>query len=279
MTIAPRRIWLVADDYGMSPAVSAAIRDLLARGRLSATSVMMASPGCDDAAARSLAALREAGKPIAIGLHVTLTGPFRPLTRNFAPLRDGAFLPLAPLMARALLGRLDPAPFAAEIAAQLAAFTAAFGRPPDYVDGHQHAQLMPTVRDAFLDAVKTAAPHAWVRQCGMGAPPLRRLADPKGLLLDGLSRGFRTRAAARGIATKPAFAGTYDFSATRPLGELFAGFFAGLPDGGVVMCHPGEVDDALRRLDPVTDQRAREYAFLAGDAFADLLQAQGVALR
>jgi len=46
-----------------------------------------------------------------------------------------------------------------------------------------------------------------------------------------------------------------------------------------VMCHPGEVDDTLRRLDPVTDQRAREYAFLAGDAFADLLRSQGVALK
>jgi predicted glycoside hydrolase/deacetylase ChbG (UPF0249 family) len=277
--LAERRIWLVADDYGISPAVSAAIRDLLARGRLSATSVMMASPGVDAAAVQDVIALRNAGKPIAIGLHVTLTGPFRPLTRTFTPLRDGTFLPLAPLMARALLGRLDPAPFAAEIAAQLAAFETAFGRPPDYVDGHQHAQLMPTVRDAFLDAVKAAAPGAWVRQCGMAAPPLRRLADPKGLLLDQLSRGFRARAAARGIATNPAFAGTYDFSATQPLDVLFAAFFAGLPDGGVVMCHPGEVDDTLRRLDPVTDQRAREYAFLASDAFADLMRAQGIALR
>src|SRR5215470_11243074 len=109
----------------MSPAVSAAIRELLGRGRLSATSVMMTSPGCSDDDVRSLVALRDAGKPIAIGLHVTLTGPFRPLTQGFAPLRDGAFLPLAPLMARALLGRLDPAPFAVEIAAQLAAFAAA----------------------------------------------------------------------------------------------------------------------------------------------------------
>jgi hypothetical protein len=231
--VTERRIWLVADDYGMSPAVSAAIRDLLARGRLSATSVMMASPGCSDDDVRSLAALRDAGTPIAIGLHATLTGPFRPLTQNFVPLRDGAFLPLAQLMTRALLGRLDPAPFASEIAAQLAAFRAAFGRPPDYVDGHQHAQLMPAVRDAFLDAVKTAAPRAWVRQCGMAAALRQRLADPKGLLLDQLSRGFRARAAARGIATNPAFAGTYDFSASRPLGALFAGFFAGLPDGAI----------------------------------------------
>ena len=49
---------------------------------------------------------------------------------------------------------------------QLAAFKELFGRAPDFVDGHQHAQLFPQVRDAFLRAVKEAAPGAWVRQGG-----------------------------------------------------------------------------------------------------------------
>lgn len=34
---APRRIWLCADDYGISPGVNRAIRDLIERGRLNAT--------------------------------------------------------------------------------------------------------------------------------------------------------------------------------------------------------------------------------------------------
>lgn len=270
-----RRIWLVADDYGMSPAVSAAIRDLVARGRLSATSVMVVAPSFTPAEALSLATRDGAATRVAIGLHLTLTAPFRPLTPGFAPARRGAFLPIGAMMARALLGRLDRAPIAAEIAAQLAAFHDAFGRAPDYVDGHQHVHLLPTVRDALLAAVQAQAPHAWVRQCGSVAP---RVTDPKGLLLDRLSRGFRARAAARGVRTNPAFAGTYDFSDKMPFAERFARFLDGLPDGGVVMCHPGHVDDELKRLDPVTDQRAREYAYFAGDDFAALLRAQGVAL-
>jgi predicted glycoside hydrolase/deacetylase ChbG (UPF0249 family) len=273
-----RRIWLVADDYAISPAVSTAIRDLAARGRLSATSVMVAAPSFDHAQAESLAAVAAGATRVAIGLHVTLTAPFRPLTKTFTPLREGAFLPLSTMMARAFVGRLDRAALDAEIAAQLAAFTAAFGRPPDYLDGHQHVQLMPTVRDAFLAAVKTAAPRAWVRQCGSAAAPLRRLADPKGVLLDRLSRSFRARAEAHGIRTNPGFAGTYDFGNARPYGALFARFLDGLPDGGLVMCHPGKVDDELRRLDPVTDQRAREYAYFAGDDFAALLQTEDVTL-
>ena len=272
---ARRRIWLVADDYGISPAVSAAIRDLLARGRLSATSVMVAAPSFDRAQALPLAALDIATTRVAIGLHVTLTAPFRPLTPDFAPTRGGAFLPLAALMARAFLGRLDRARIAAEVAAQLKTFAAAFGRPPDFVDGHQHVQLLPIVGEALLAATKQAAPCAWVRQCGRVT---RTLSDPKGLLLDRLSRRFRARADALGIRANPAFAGTYNFAGKPTMAALFPRFLDGLPDGSVVMCHPGEVDDELRRLDPVTDQRAREYAYFAGDDFAALLRAQGVAL-
>ena len=52
--IAPsRRIWLCADDYGISPGVNRAIRDLIKRGRLNATSVMVVGPaiGRDEVAA------------------------------------------------------------------------------------------------------------------------------------------------------------------------------------------------------------------------------------
>jgi predicted glycoside hydrolase/deacetylase ChbG (UPF0249 family) len=273
-----RRIWLVADDYGISPAVSAAIRDLVVRGRLNATSVMVAAPSFERSEALPLTMLNIAATRVAIGLHVTLTAPFRPLSPAFAPVRRGAFPQLPILMARAWLGRLDRATVAAEIAAQFAAFRAAFGRPPDFVDGHQHVQLLPVVGEALLAVMTEAAPRAWVRQCGRVAGPLQHLADPKGFLLDRLSRRFRASAEAFGVRTNPAFAGTYDFSARLPLPELFAQFLDGLPDGSVVMCHPGDVDDELRRLDPVTDQRAREYAYFAGDEFAALLRAQGVTL-
>ena len=39
-----RRLWLCADDYGIAPGVNAAIRDLIERGRLNATSVMVVAP-------------------------------------------------------------------------------------------------------------------------------------------------------------------------------------------------------------------------------------------
>ena len=56
------------------------------------------------------------------------------------------------------------------------------------------------------------------------------------------------------------------------------GFLDETPEGGLVMCHPGFVDETLISLDPLTDQREREYAFLAGDDFLPLLAANKVTL-
>jgi predicted glycoside hydrolase/deacetylase ChbG (UPF0249 family) len=80
------------------------------------------------------------------------------------------------------------------------------------------------------------------------------------------------------VGTNPAFAGTYSFAPGADYAALFPGFLDGLPDGGVVMCHPGKVDDELRRLDPLTDLRQREYDYFLGDDFLRLLAAQDVAL-
>ena len=51
-----------------------------------------------------------------------------------------------------------------------------------------------------------------------------------------------------------------------------------MPEGAVVMCHPGFVDQELRDLDPLTTLREREYAFFVSEAFPALLARHGVAL-
>ena len=273
-----RRIWLCADDYGISPGVNRAIRDLIARGRLNATSVMVVGSSLGREEVAGLQAAAAASPRCAIGLHATLTAPFHPLTMHFRPLDGGMFLPFPRLLRAGLSRRLDPEIIRAELMIQLATFKDLFGRAPDFVDGHQHAQLYPQVRDAFLDAVKEAAPAAWVRQCGRNAPLVQRLGAPKALILDVLGAQFRKRAARAGLAVNPGFAGAYDFTRRQDFGLLMRQFLDGMPDHGVVMCHPGFVDDALRELDPLTDQREHEHAYLAGDGFPELLVANGVTL-
>jgi chitin disaccharide deacetylase len=274
----PRRIWLCADDYGISPGVNRAIRDLIERGRLNATSVMMVGPSIGRDEAGALAAAAANSPRCAIGVHVTLTAPFRPLTMHFRPLDGGMFLSFQKLLRAGLLRRLDPEIIHAELKVQLAAFIEMFGRAPDFVDGHQHAQLFPQVRDAFLAAVKEAAPNAWVRQGGRSQAFIRRLGMPKALVLDLLSGPFRARAARAEIAFNPGFAGAYDFSRQPDFGVLMRQFLDGLPDGGLIMCHPGFADETLVSLDPFTVQREHEHAFLAGEHFPKLLAANNVTL-
>ena len=278
MSEAARRIWLCADDYGISPGVNRAIRDLIERGRLNATSVMMVTPaiGRDEAARLQEAAAKSAR--CAIGLHVTLTAPFRPLTMHFRPLRDELFLPFPKLLRAGMLRRIDPEIIRAEVAMQLNAFRDLFGRAPDFVDGHQHVQLYPQVRDGVLAAVREKAPDAWVRQARRNQPLSQRLGRPKALVLDHLSTQFRRRATRAGIAHNPAFSGAYDFLKTSDFGALMAEFLDGLPEGGVIMCHPGFVDDVLIGLDPFTTGREVEHAYLAGEDFPRLLEANKVTL-
>jgi predicted glycoside hydrolase/deacetylase ChbG (UPF0249 family) len=272
-----RRIWLCADDYGISPAVNAAIRDLVLQGRINATSVMVVAPSFKRSEALSLAILNAGTKRVAIGLHLTLTGPFKPLSEGYAPLHKGEFLPLAATLRAAILRRLKPEKIAVEAAAQIKAFEAAFGRLPDFIDGHQHVHLFPQARDAVLNVAKDRVPQAWIRQCGR---PVKVAAgrDRKAWLLDLLSRSFRRKARKLNLTVNPAFAGTYDFNAKPDFAALFPTFLDGLPAGSVVMCHPGHVDDELRRLDPLTTLREAEYAYFAGEVFPDVLRSKGITL-
>jgi len=278
MSQAAHRIWLCADDFGISPAVNTAIRDLVVQGRLNATSALVAAPSFHSGEAAALDMPNARERRVAIGLHLAFTAPLRPLSKGFKTLREGAFPPLATTARLALTYRFDHAALVGEITAQMQRFLDTFGRPPDFVDGHHHVHVLPQISDAVLEVIPGAAPNAWLRQCGRAVPLAQRFSDPKGLLLDLFSYRFRRRAAARGLRTNPAFAGTYEFDASANFAALFPRFLDSLPDGSVVMCHPGFVDAELERLDPLTTLREKEYAFFASDAFPVVLANQGVAL-
>src|SRR4029450_13178888 len=98
-----RRIWLCADDYGLAEGVNRAIRDLISRGRLNATSVMMVGPAIGRSEVAALQDVVTNSPRCAIGLHATVTAPFRPLTMHFRPVDGGLFLPFPNLLRAGLL--------------------------------------------------------------------------------------------------------------------------------------------------------------------------------
>ncbi len=271
-----RRIVLCADDYALSPGVSRSIRELIALGRLNATSVMTVFPGLRGEAAKLL----ETKSPIKFetGLHVTLTGGFKPLVASPLKTEDGNLPALDQYFNPLNWPKISRASVVEEIEAQLRAFRDAFGRTPDFVDGHQHVQLQPMLRGAFIETVARFAPRAWVRQCAPVSLTQFVAGEPKVRLLAWLNLRFRAQARSRGLAANPAFSGAYDFTTTRDYGDLFAEFLAGMPSGGLIMCHPGFVDEELRSRDALTDQREKEHKFLASDNLPRLLSRAGVTL-
>ena len=103
-----RSITLCADDYGISRGVSRAIRDLLAQRTHQCD--LGHGGACCVRQRRSRSACRnpwtERQAP-AIGLHVTLTAPFKPLTGDFPHADEGRFCALRDLMRRGVGRRLE----------------------------------------------------------------------------------------------------------------------------------------------------------------------------
>lgn len=268
---------LCADDYGISPGVGRGIRALAGSGRLSATSCMTVFPEWPAEAAL----LGNLVDRIDIGLHITLTdqAPLGPLPR-LAP--DGRLPTLGRLIRLSHIGRLGRGELAAEIDRQLDAFEAALGRPPAFLDGHQHVHLLPTIRDVVLDLFEHRLDRrrTWLRSCAEPAARIlhRRVDAPRALVIAGLGRPLHAAAAARGIPTNHGFAGVTSFRPERDVDVDFGRYLRITGPAPLVMCHPGEADDTLAARDPVVSARAAELAYLASDRFADLLAGHRLSL-
>jgi predicted glycoside hydrolase/deacetylase ChbG (UPF0249 family) len=271
-----KRIILCADDYGFSPGVSKAIRELIAKGRLNATSAMTIFPGF----AAEAKALKETPSPapVQIGLHLTLSGGFAPLVSPPLATGDGKLPSINALLSPLARFRISREAAAIEIEAQINAFIDAFGRAPDFVDGHQHVHLMAGIRSAFLETVAKLAPNAWVRQCGPEKTRTLVAADNKTRVIAALNLAFKRQAKRFGLKTNPSFSGAYSFAGPDKFSGVFPRFLDELTDGGVMMCHPGFADAILRERDTLVERRDEEYAYLASDDFNKAMTAAGATL-
>jgi len=271
-----KAVVLCADDFGLSEGVSRGILDLIAMGRLSATSAMTNCP----AWRRCAPALRDHTGRVGVGLHLTLTvgAPLGPMPR----LAPGGALPNLPdLAAGALRGGLPLEEIEAEIGRQFDAFADAFGRAPDFVDGHQHVHALPRVRRALFAALRRrgCAGSLWLRDPSdrLSAIARRGVAAAKAVQVRALAAGFRRSARRAGFRVNEGFSGFSPFEASA-VGATFESAFRYLGPRPVVMCHPGYPDEDLRRLDPVVEVRRDEFDYLASDAFAELLATRKITL-
>ena len=180
------------------------------------------------------------------------------------------------------LGVLVLAEIEEEMNRQLDAFEARMGRRPDFIDGHRHVHSLPGIRNLVVGLFEARLDRneTWLRVCSSSRLEIirRRQSDghelPQALLIDQLSRPLSRLAKANGIHTNEGFRGVNRFEPAS-FAALFEAWMTGTGSRPLIMCHPGHVDAALTERDPVTDPRAREYDYLAGDAFLKLLDRYG----
>lgn len=260
-------LFLCADDFAFCSDTSRVIADLLAARRLTGTGCMTLRPNW----ANDSRMLRDVPEDRAIGLHLVLTQE-APLTA-MPRLAPGGELPHLHRLERLARRGLPLDEIAAEVDAQFAAFTDAMGRPPAFVDGHQHVHALPGVREVVVAATRRHAPAAWLRTCE--ERPGAMLARPwrgKALASAFHSRGLRRAAVGKEIATNRGFAGHYGFAGD--YAALFPAFLRRPGPRHLVMCHPGA---DTRPGDAIAAARPVEAAALRTLPLAELAAAHGLA--
>ncbi len=269
----PLRLILVADDYGISPGVSAGIRQLAERRRLTGTGVMATMPHWPAEAP----ALRELHGRIAVGLHFTLTDQV-PLgtAPRLAP--NGRLPPVGKLLLAGIAGGIPRQEVADQLERQLDKFETHFGAPPDFIDGHQHAHMFPGVWPTVLEVFGRRVDPAkcWIRDCCDFGLAGRGQAFKAGVV-SVLSRAASRSAHARKLHKNRGFSGFYDYAGGN-LARYFQPMLMNAHDGHAMMVHPGQVDAELRAVDTLTDPREQELAFLLGEDFPRQLAAAGFEL-
>ena len=254
-----------ADDFGMNKAVSQGIAELAQRGRLNATSVMSLAPGW----AADAALLQPLKNRIDVGLHLDWTSPFA--------IAAGHGHALPGLMLRALCRQLNPASVRACIEHQLDLFEAHWHAAPDHVDGHQHVQQFPVIREALVEVLARRYPagqRPWLRI----SRPLASAGDLKAWVIGAMgARALQKLAQQAGIPCSQWLTGIYGFDgdAAQFAQRLDTWLQEAKGHAGVVlMCHPGlpipHPDDSIAAA------RAQEFQVLQSDLLPQLLQKQGV---
>jgi predicted glycoside hydrolase/deacetylase ChbG (UPF0249 family) len=262
MSTGVKRVVLCADDFGFSEGVCRGVLDLARNERISAVSCLSEGE-CWPPFAAELASLPTvAGGLVSVGLQWNLTQAL------------GAGASLRSTILAAYTGKLA-ARAAATLEPQLDWFEQYFGRPPDFIAGHQHVQQLPGAREVLFATIQ--------RRFG-NRPPLVRNAltlRPIGLKAKTMAafngQEFKRLLTAQGLFTNADFEGSYDYRDDPPYGQHMQQWLARCAARGLIVCHPAMPGYRVES-DALASARAREYRFLASDAFPASLSLLGVGL-
>ena len=258
-----KQVTFSADDFGLSPAVNAAVEQAHRDGILDAASLMVAGPAAADAVARA-----KRNPRLRVGLHlVVIEGPAVLAPAAIPLLVDAAGQFPSDQLRLGVNYFFRPAvraQLAVEIRAQFAAF-AATGLPLDHANAHKHMHLHPTV-GAMLIAIGREFGLTRIRVPAEPPDVLKRAGTDVGIggrALYQWTRLLRAQARRAGMATDDHCFGIA-WSGAMTAARL-ARLLPLLPDGSSeIYFHPATHQDAaLARLMPAYQPAAELDALLS----------------
>ena len=259
-----RLLCICVDDFGMHSGVDQAVLHLVGMGRVQAVGCLVggASWQAGHSALQSLDPAQ-----VDIGLHLDFTEfPLQfPLPRS-----------LGALIAASLLRRLDARAVRAEIRRQLDAFEQALGRPPAFIDGHQHVHQLPVIRQALMHELRQrySGTNLWLRSTRTSATGLSAI---KPWVIECLgSRSLLSMAQKAGFGHNQRLLGVYDFQGGElRYRHLMEGWLLSAKSADLLMTHPSL---PLQNNDQLMAARVAEFQVLSSHQFGAMLSTAGISL-
>lgn len=240
-----------ADDFGLTDGVTRGIVEAMAQGVVSSTTAMT----CVDGAQQRVTALRSQCRG-RVGLHLQLTAgvPCRHPDEIPSLVGDDGCFPAS----SSGLGDPQPDDILLEWQAQIERLRH-WGIEPSHLDSHHHVHMLPQILPSFEQIAKT---HDLPVRSGSAA--LARRLRQAGLRCPDEFLNLTSR-------TSPQL--------DEVLRRLMSSLRLSGPNAVVeIGCHPGIVDDELRRVSTYVAIREHEWQFLCMPAFRTELEARRIRL-
>lgn len=246
-----KRLWLNADDFGLSPGVSAGIVDAMLRGVLGTTTALVGGDVDTSNISDYVGAI--GGR---IGLHLQLTDGRPRLSPAEVPslVDDTGRFPRR----RAAVRRPNPEEVAREWRAQVHELRA-LGIEPSHLDSHHHVHLVPGVFDVYVELAREQGVPARA-----GSPRARNILRAHGVpCADHFSERFESQR----TGAEDLLAILEDAARVMADGELLE-----------LMCHPGRPDETLAGRSDYVVERGHELETLLAPDLEPRIAAAGFRL-
>jgi len=252
--------YLCADDFGLSSGVNDAILHLSEKKILDGVSVMVFGSWPKE----YIRHIRDSD--VELGLHLDFTSCLDYKANN----------KLNHLLVKSYLRLLDKNNVKEFISFQIEEFIRKIGRPPDFIDGHQHVHQFPVIREEMLKVLNglELSSGFWIRNT-----VTNDFKNIKANLLNFLGGLYSKKLLNRiKYRTNGNFLGVYGFSSSDNYRKYFRGWMLkslASRKETLIMCHPG-LNKPSELEDVIFNSRFSEFEYFSSDKYYnDLLNISG----